>query len=118
MRKRHFRYYCRMIVKTTLLLLPLLIIIFLSFSANVTNESYLLIQVSNVFEGLQDSPMNQWYFDFVRIVGYDNWFGNTSISTILICLPLYFIWVEIFDLLLHLVLFIPDLFHKWLGGDK
>lgn len=114
MRKRHFRYYCRMFIKTAICFVPIFVLLMSVFVKETDN--WLLLQFESFLTDISNWPVNSWYGMFTGALEIET--GLTVIDSIFMYLPLYFIWVEIFDLLLHLVLFIPDLFHKWLGGDK
>jgi len=121
MRQRNVRYLCRMIVKTAVILLPILITLFSVFiwhgSTTETTFAPLLDDINDLSSEFINLPVNAWYSGFLDIFDLRNLSG-TEIGNILVGLPLYFIWVEIFDLLLHLIFFFTDLFHKFLGGDK
>ena len=116
MRQRNVRYLSRMIVKTAVILLPILITFFAVFTYK-TAETTWVTHLSNFCGDFYSLEINAWYRSFIGIFSLDTLISE-NIGTILLSLPLYFIWVEIFDLLLHLIFFFTDLFHKFLGGEK
>lgn len=121
MRKRNFRYYCRMVVKTLILIIPIFAI-FCSLITQVLPQgaqtfNYFLSDFSSFNTILLGLPINSWYSALIDIFGFDELFTGDTVA-ILLALPLYFIWVEVFDLVLHLVFFFTDLFHKFLGAEK
>lgn len=120
MRQRNVRYISRMIIKTLLLIVPLLFMALLIIAPNFPNGDAYVADMSSDLWGFYNLPINAWYNGALTALGLEEWAVNSNsyIINALIVLPLYFIWVEIFDLLLHLIFFFTDLFHKFLGGDK
>lgn len=122
MRQRNVRYLTRMIVKTAIILLPILICFFSVFIAkhdgSTSTVSLLFQEIAGFSEDFYNLSINAWYRTFLEIFHFEDLIYNTSYGCIILALPIYFVWVEIFDLLLHLIFFFTDLFHKFLGGDK
>lgn len=109
MRKKSIKYLSKMAVKTLVLMLPLLLIVLpLSVEGGIP-LGY------EVFNGFKSLSINLWYSELLSLL-----FGDMSSCSDLINMisyyPLYVIWVEIFDLVVHVFMLIPELGHKFLGG--
>ena len=112
MTKKQIKYWCRMVIKTIILLLPLITLIMSLVASNtygVFKNSFDL----TTFKGL---TINSWYTQLINAIGVGGMVSSEAWVPVLYY-PLYVIWVEIFDLVVHFFLFIPNLCHKWMGDN-
>ena len=120
MRKRKIAYVVKMTAKGLILLLPLLIALFSYIQPN-SNLMQLIGDFENDFNNFAYTvPLNSWYISFLEdVFGFEQVIGgvNSVTTIILVFYPLYVIWIELFDLVLHFLLFIPNLIHSFMKED-
>ena len=76
-------------------------------------------EIINFFEAFVHLPINTWYLSLLSTLGIT--FSLTNVLGVVCFMPLWILYVYLFDLALDFLLFIPKLADRWLtklyGGD-
>lgn len=108
LRKRTIKNICVHLVKFLFLIAPMVLL----FTASWHSDSTLFTGIYSFFSDFINLPLNQWYLDMLTTLNIT--FNLNSYMGVICYLPLWILYVNIFELFLDFLLFIPRIAHKWL----
>lgn len=89
------------------------------FDYTINNQDYKQ-EVNNWINAFIDLPINAWYKSLMNVIGVG--FTNSTVMNVIYVMPVYILWVFIFDVIVDCFLVIIKLPHKLLnrlsGGEN
>lgn len=107
----HKKYHYAL--KYFILAFPLICYCLLFICKDYTNLADFVLMPIDFLGSLASADINSWYFNLLDIIGLLSPLDEVRYD-ILICYPLYILWVYIFDVILDIFAMVPKLAHKLL----
>ncbi len=100
-----------MLLKGIILLLPLIACVM----SIIVSSKYGTVNLLTL-DSFRSLTVNSWYSSLLNVLGFQSLLSNTVWSNLL-TYPLYLMWVAVFDIIVHIFLFIPNFAHKLMGDE-